>query len=937
MINIWTLPPEANLLQILSKRIGEIDNNDQCNSIFSVPNSLVFMPTRRSCRLLEKTFLQTSSQKSVLLPSIMPIGDPNIELLPAHSLSSILQGALPPSAKSSLQQEILATELLQSLPIFKSLPWHQCLSLSQDLLGFYETITTQGINPSSLQISNIVPDSSHGQHQIQFLEIFLQQWPQILKENNLIDRGSFRYKILHNLSTNWLLSPPEIPIFAIISAGWIPPVMNLLQALLKSPKAEIWIHGAPTPLPNDQSLKDLSETHPFSYLKIFCQQLGILPSSLRPYPYTQIIAKRSTILLPVFLSKEKKKTSTPFDKNLFKSVNLHRCSTQEEEAQIIALSLRETLDTPLKTAALVTPDRTLAKRVQAHLQRWNISVDDSAGKPLNETPFAQVCLQTLDLLKPTISFFSFSSISNAPFIKSDLKINSDILKNNRQHLTEISLEALIEKTPQAEYWSNIFLLKKDIFKTTSAPTKEWVIKYLTWIEAMIEKKAWQSEEGNAFIQALQSFKNIKKILTKYEFFQLLNAHISQQTFRTPKGDHPRLFILGLREARLIHVDKIILSSLNEGSWPSPPMQNMWQFLQIQKELGLPTGATKISHDGFDFWVNINAAPEILLTRCIKNEQGPTIPARWLNYLQLYLEKHEMELKPSLFLERGLISLQEHHIPIKNSKQPVAIVTLKNKPNKLSVTQLEKFLKDPYLLYCQKILSLHPLPDIDKPLSALDFGILVHAALEKYTKTMPLPPTEASFLKSVQGVLSKKAPGSFDNPFWRKRLERLATWIIPQLKTVQENSKKIFPELWANLPVGNNLTLFGKIDRLDYLLGDFSIIDYKTGTPPTQKAVIEGKNLQLPLEAILATAYLKDKNPHLKTPVVHQLAYWFLHHQSPQIISFEGENLLKALEQAHKALQIVKDSWLEEITIFEAPDICSDSLYTPLERQQEWKK
>ena len=39
-----------------------------------------------------------------------------------------------------------------------------------------------------------------------------------------------------------------------------------------------------------------------------------------------------------------------------------------------------------KTAALVTPDRALARRVSAALERWNIDAEDSGGDALTDTP-----------------------------------------------------------------------------------------------------------------------------------------------------------------------------------------------------------------------------------------------------------------------------------------------------------------------------------------------------------------------------------------------------------------------------------------------------------------------------------------------------------------------------------------------------------------------
>ena len=57
-----------------------------------------------------------------------------------------------------------------------------------------------------------------------------------------------------------------------------------------------------------------------------------------------------------------------------------------------------------KTAALVTPDRALARRVLAALARWNIAVDDSGGDALADTPagvFARLAAEAaLDGLAP---------------------------------------------------------------------------------------------------------------------------------------------------------------------------------------------------------------------------------------------------------------------------------------------------------------------------------------------------------------------------------------------------------------------------------------------------------------------------------------------------------------------------------------------------------
>ena len=73
--------------------------------------------------------------------------------------------------------------------------------------------------------------------------------------------------------------------------------------------------------------------------------------------------------------------------------DIHRidCASPQEEAGVIAIVMRRALETPGRTAALVTADRALARRVAAELRRWNIDVDDSAGEPLGETAPGAFC------------------------------------------------------------------------------------------------------------------------------------------------------------------------------------------------------------------------------------------------------------------------------------------------------------------------------------------------------------------------------------------------------------------------------------------------------------------------------------------------------------------------------------------------------------------
>ena len=68
-----------------------------------------------------------------------------------------------------------------------------------------------------------------------------------------------------------------------------------------------------------------------------------------------------------------------------KDLTLIEAANAEEEALTIAVALREAVEQGQR-AALVTPDRRLARRVGAALKRWNIEADDTAGEKLAATP-----------------------------------------------------------------------------------------------------------------------------------------------------------------------------------------------------------------------------------------------------------------------------------------------------------------------------------------------------------------------------------------------------------------------------------------------------------------------------------------------------------------------------------------------------------------------
>jgi ATP-dependent helicase/nuclease subunit B len=123
--------------------------------------------------------------------------------------------------------------------------------------------------------------------------------------------------------------------------------------------------------------------------------MGINRAEVRPWHRkgsAAAPAERSHAISSLFLPPTASKVwiDLDADKRRLSGVRMMTLQTGEEEAQAIALLVRQALELPEKRVAVVTADRALARRVAQHLVRWNIAADDSAGRPLSLTPAGRI-------------------------------------------------------------------------------------------------------------------------------------------------------------------------------------------------------------------------------------------------------------------------------------------------------------------------------------------------------------------------------------------------------------------------------------------------------------------------------------------------------------------------------------------------------------------
>jgi ATP-dependent helicase/nuclease subunit B len=299
---------------------------------------------------------------------------------------------------------------------------------------------------------------------------------------------------------------------------------------------------------------------------------------------------------------------------------------------------------------------------------------------------------------------------------------------------------------------------------------------------------------------------------------------------------------------------------------------------MRREFGIALPERAIGIAAHDF-AQALGAPEVALTRAARSEGVPTVPSRWLLRLDTVLQAVGLDgaIGPDDTLRHAaeLIDYAEGYRPL---PPPEPRPPLAARPRKLSVTQIETWLRDPYAIYARHILGLRPLDELDADPGRAELGTVIHRTLDAFYRRFPrgMPDNAEEELLRIGReqfgpVLSR--PGAW--AFWWPRFARIARWLVDQERARRLGSIESLSECegsWTLNGRSGPFTITAKADRIDRLAeGGFLLVDYKTGSVPPVKQVQTGFAPQLPLEgAILRGGGFKGVSG---SPVA--LEYWRL--------------------------------------------------------------
>lgn len=882
---ITSISPDLGFADTLAKGLlAETGGNP-----ITLAQYLILLPNRRAARALREAFLRQSGDKPMLLPAMRTVDQADEDELAFGGLD------IPP-AIPALERTLLLAKLVSAKNPQGMSP-DQAIRLAEELAGLLDSLQIERIDLARLH--TLAPEelAQHWQETLEFLDILLTNWPQLLGSMGQIDPQDRINRILEAQAQSWTANPPSTPVIAAGSTGTRPATADLLKVVMTLPQGRIVLPGL------DQTLEakawdQINEVHPQYGMKRLLDHLGVDRNSVRDFaPPPDRRAKLLSEIMRPAAATHTWRTMEPLPAESITGITRMDLPTPRDEAGTIALILRDALEIPGQTAALVTPDRNLAARVRSELLRWNIQIDDSAGRPMSITPpgaflslLARACgndlppHEILALLKHPLS----AAGNEIGTFRNAVRRLDKALRGPRPQAGLAGLrqaakdDALLD---QLEYCLTPLLT---LFQQEQVPLKQLVITHLECAEALASTpqmpgalRIWAEEAGESLAQFTAQLSEAAPVLGHMDpshYPALFEQLISTLVVRPKWGSHPRVFLWGPIEARLQRADIMVLGGLNEGTWPPQPPADPWMSRPMRQKLGLPLDERRIGLSAHDF-CQAMAAPTVYLTRSLRVDGTPTKPARWLLRFETVLEASNLKLKGNSDQWHHWFKMLDRPVRAQPVQRPAPKPPLAARPRSLSVTQIETWMRDPYAIYARHILGLKAWDPLDDDPGASEYGQLVHKALETFLKAYPdsLPANALDLLLAVGRQVFAE---SLDRPgvwaFWWPRFESVAEWVIAQERQrrplVRSSQCEIDGKLTIAAPAGP-FTLQARADRIDIMKdGTLVLIDYKTGKPPNKPEIAAGYAPQLPLEAAIANGGGFAQVPDHP---VSQLLFWQL--------------------------------------------------------------
>ncbi|MES2845748.1 MAG: double-strand break repair protein AddB [Pseudomonadota bacterium] len=828
---------------------------------------------------------------------------PRLKLVTDISADLALAGipAAVPSLRRRLELTQLVARLLDRQPDLA--PRAALFDLADSLATLMEEMQIEGVSPQAVANLDVSDHSAHWARTKVFLDIVTPYFSGLAP-----DSGARQRMVVERLVSVWDTSPPQGPVIVAGSTGSRGTTAQLMAAVARLPQGALVLPGYDFDMPVSawDRLDDAmtAEDHPQYRFRRLLTLLDATPADVRLWhdAVPPSVARNKLISLsmrpaPVTDQWLTEGQTLPDLITATDGMTLIEAQSPRSEALAIALILRRAAEDG-QTAALITPDRNLTRQVTAALDRWGILPDDSAGRPLALSAPGRFLRHVaglfgrkltadalLTLLKHPLAFSSPGRGDHLLFTRElELKLRRTGPAFPNGH--DLIAWAGARKETGVLPWAQTLAAALDGLDSIGIRAlTDHVAHHRTLAERLAGGPGglWDKEAGIAALAAmdeLQAEAGSGGDLTPADYRDLFDAILNRGEVRDSITPHPRIMIWGTLEARVQGADLVILGGLNDGTWPKLPPPDPWLNRKMRKDAGLLLPERQIGLSAHDYQQAI-AAPTVVLTRAIRDAEAETVPSRWLNRLMNLMDGLPARQGPqALRAMRGrgrvwlamAVALEQPERNLPPAHRPAPCPPVEARPKALSLTRIATLIRDPYAIYARYILRLKKLDPLRHAPDARLRGQILHLILERFVKERPEGEDRTAarlrLLQTASQVLHDETPWPAARALWLARMDRAADFFLTTegklggTPVVLEEQGRV-----ALAPL--DFALFGTPDRIDMLPdGRLHIMDYKTGTPPSEK-----QQAQFDKQLLLAAAMAeRDGFKGLEGASVAQITY-----------------------------------------------------------------
>ncbi len=859
----------------------------------------LFLNTGRMLRAVTGAFAR---MRPGLMPRLRLIGD--LAALP-------MPGTAP--AEGPLIRRLALLPLVRALVAASgpTAPGPSAFQLAESLARLVAEMQDEGLTPDALELQEVATEHAlHWQRSLAFLRIVAPYFG----DAEAPDVAARQRRAVEALAARWATMPPGHPVIVAGSTGSRGTTALLLRAVAALPQGAVVLPNFDFDMPEAawRALEQVPtpiEDHPqYRFLRL-CRSLGTGPDAVRDWGFADApdparnrvisLALRPAPVTDAWLAEG------PALGDLVAAtgrLSLIEAADAGNEAKAIALCLRHGVEDGQRVA-LVTPDRTLARRVAAALDRWGIVPDDSAGEPLSQTATGRLLRQIASLFGTRVTAADLLTLLKHPLVAAGAARGPHLLAAHelelhvRRHGPAFPLAADLTgwgtEVPRHSTWAGwVAGVLAALEPSGPYPLTIWAGRVLTLAEVLRagpegtdRAGLWADAAGRAARAALADLIRHgtgEADFAAADFADALTTELGRGSVRADAVADPRVAIWGTLEARVQGADLLVLAGLNEGIWPVAPPPDPWLSRQMRLRAGLLLPERQIGLSAHDFQGAVGAA-RVVLSRAVRSEEAEAVPSRWLLRLTNLLEglpgnggAEAMRAMRARGAEwTGLARAIEHpgHPPCP-APRPAPRPPVAARPRELPVTAIGALITDPYAVYARYVLRLRRLDPLRAEADARLRGNVLHAVMEGFIASRPplddMAAARAQLLTAADRALEDEVPWPVERRLWRARVSRFADgFLAAERRRAAAGVPKLFEMKGQVVLHEPPFRLTARPDRIDVTPdGALRIFDYKTGSLPTKEALTVGER-QLSLEGAMA---MRGAFTHGDAAVIGGLTY-----------------------------------------------------------------